>query len=176
MSERFEPESAAEPKELPAFAVRIELALTTVSGIILFGTMCMTVVDVLGRYFFSAPLGFAFEMTELMMAVTIFLAFSGVTLRGEHINVGLFDGLFVGRMAAFREAVISLFFVVAIGFICWRMFLFAGRLESYGDTTHVLKIHIYPFAYVGVFGLAMAALAAAVRLAVALRRLVLGTA
>lgn len=176
MSERYEPDTSAGLEGLPANAVRIEQVLTTLSGAILFGTMLMTMIDVFGRYFFSAPLGFAYEMTELMMAVTIFLAMTGVTLRGEHINVGLFDALFVGRIAALREAVISLFFVLAIGFICWRMYLFAGRLESYGDTTHVLKIHIYPFAYVGAVGLAVAALAAVVRFAVAMRRLVSGTA
>jgi TRAP-type transport system small permease protein len=176
MSERHELEKPADFKELPSLALRAEQLLTTIAGLILFATLLMTVIDVFGRYLFGAPLGFAYEMTELAMSATFFVALPTVTLRGGHISVGLFDALFVGRMAALRELIVSLVMAAGIGFICWRMFLFAGRLVHYGDTTHVLKIYLYPFAYVGTAGLALAAMAAAVRAVVAARRLTAGTA
>ena len=146
MSERYEPDKPTTFEELPPFAVRAEQVLTTIAGVILFATLFMTVIDVFGRYLFNAPLGFAYEMTELAMSATFFVALSTVTLRGEHINVGLFDAFFVGRMAALRELIVSLVMTAGIGFICWRMFLFAGRLVHYGDTTHVLEVYLYPFA------------------------------
>ena len=176
MSEHDEFEAPADPDAPPALVLRAQGWLTIVAGLILLGTMVMTVIDVFGRYLFGAPLGFAYEMTELAMAVTFFIALSAVTLRGEHVSVGLFDALFVRRMAAFRDAVIALALAVGIGFMCWRMFLFAGKFASYGDTTHVLKVYIYPFAYVGTLGLGLAALAAAVRFAMAVRRLLAGPA
>jgi TRAP-type C4-dicarboxylate transport system permease small subunit len=176
MSERHEFQASSDPQELPAFSLLAERFLTVIAGIILFGTMIMTVIDVFGRYFFAAPLGFAYEMTELAMAVTFFIALSAVTLRGEHINVGLFDAFFVGRVAALREMIVSVVVAIGAAFLCWRMFLFAGTLAAYGDTTHVLKIYLYPFAYTGTLGLGLAAAAGAVRVAMAMRRLVSGTA
>jgi len=176
MGERYDIEPPAGTEGLPAVAQWAERWMTRVAGLILIGTMTMTAIDVFGRYLFSAPLGFAYEMTELAMAVMFFIALAAVTLRAEHISVGLFDAMFTGRLAHVREIVIAAFLMVGIGFLCWRMYLFANRIEDYGDTTNVLKIAIYPFCYLGTFGLGLAALSAAVRVLEAVRRLVRGSA
>jgi TRAP-type C4-dicarboxylate transport system permease small subunit len=172
MTEQYHPDDGTGDANVPAYAVWADRSLTVVAGIILFSTMTMTVIDVFGRYLFNAPLGFAYEMTELAMAVTFFIALSVVTLRGEHISVGLFDTLVTGRLATAREAIVAACLAVGAGYLAWRMYLFAGRLEDYGDTTNVLKVTIYPFCYLGAAGIGLAALAGAVRVADACRRLV----
>jgi TRAP-type C4-dicarboxylate transport system permease small subunit len=121
--------------------------------------MTMTVIDVVGRYGFNKPLGFAYEVTELLMATVVFVAVPSVTLRGEHITIGLFDAMWTGRTKAARELIIALFIAVCAGFLCYRMFLLTGRFIRYGDNTNILKVSLYPVAAIGAAGIGLAALA-----------------
>ena len=53
--------------------------------------MPLTCVDVIGRYFFVAPIFGAFELTEMMLAALIFAGLPLVTLRNEHVTVDVLD-------------------------------------------------------------------------------------
>ena len=44
----------------------------TVSSLTLFGLMALTCVDVVGRYFFNAPLDGATELTQIMLGIVVF--------------------------------------------------------------------------------------------------------
>jgi TRAP-type transport system small permease protein len=162
------------PRVAPRFPRPVAVAEAIVgalAGLIVFLTMVMTVIDVIGRYLFDHPLGFAYEMTELAMAVTFFTGLSLVTLRGEHISVGLFDSVFRGRVGAIRNLMIAILIAVCAGFLSWRLLLLVGRFEKYGDITNVLKLPIYPVALIGTIGTGLAALAGMVLAGVAARRL-----
>ena len=163
MSQRSESETDDDSALLPHFpgAVSwVERLLTIIAGVILFVTMTMTTIDVIGRYLFDRPLGFAYEVTALLMATVVFIALPSVTLHREHIAIGLIDSVWHGRVAASRNLVIALVIAACMLFLCYRMYLFVGRFHSYGDRTDVLKLPLYPVAAVGGLGIGLAAFAA----------------
>jgi TRAP-type C4-dicarboxylate transport system permease small subunit len=136
--------------------------------------MVMTTIDVIGRYIFNRPLGFAYEVTELLMATVVFVTLAAVTLREEHITIGLFDHFWSARMKAARDVVIGLVIVACTAFLSYRMFLFANRFYEFGDITAMLKFPTYPVAALGAVGIGLAALAGLALTVDALRRMVRG--
>lgn len=177
MNEITEFDSAAPTgasKNFPPVVAWADWFLTAIAGLILLLTMTMTVIDVIGRYLFNSPLGFAYEVTELLMATVVFVALPSVTLRSEHITIGLFEGIWTGRAKPARELVIALFIAVCAGFLCYRMFLLTGRFIRYGDNTNILKISLYPLAAVGATGVGLAALAGLALAFDAMRRFMRG--
>lgn len=155
---------------VPVIAVA-ERVLGTVAAILLFTMMAMTTVDVIGRYLFARPLDGAYELTQLAMAAIVFVTLPIVTLRGEHVTVGLFEAAMKGRVAAVRDLVIALVAIVGCAFMSWRMALLAQRFERFGDETSTLAIPLAPIAALGALGLAVTALAALVLVAAAVARL-----
>jgi TRAP-type C4-dicarboxylate transport system permease small subunit len=125
----------------------LETLLGAISGTVLFLMMCVTAVDVAGRYLFSMPLAGGFELTELMLAALIYCGLPLVSKRREHIVIDTFDPLMskpVKRgLDVFADIVCSLT-LAGIGFLIFRR---AVRVAEYGDTTSVLKLPLAPLAY-----------------------------
>src|SRR5690625_3627836 len=65
--------------------------LELLAAVALFLLMCLTCIDVVGRYFFSRPLIGATELTEIGLSFVIFAAMPVITWRGGHIVVDLID-------------------------------------------------------------------------------------
>ena len=87
-------------------------ACLTLSALCLFSIMILTVVEVIGRYMFNAPIFGRQDIAQILLALSIFLAFPVVTLRGEQIDVDLLDNLFSERAAFWRDRFIA--FLVAV--------------------------------------------------------------
>jgi TRAP-type C4-dicarboxylate transport system permease small subunit len=137
--------------------------LDWIAGTIAFAVMAMTFVDVIGRYFFSAPLGGAFELTQYGLALIVFAALPQVTLLGEHVRVDLFDRAlppWLLRTLAFIWAVVV---AAALLYLAWRLTFLAERLGRYGDSTTSLKIPLAPLAWLMVGSATMSALLALVQ-------------
>jgi TRAP-type C4-dicarboxylate transport system permease small subunit len=162
----FEQLGSAEPEYrlAPALSRAADLVLGGVAAAILFAMMAVTFVDVTGRYLFNSPLPGGYEFTQLLMLSLVFAGLPTVTRRGDHITVGLFDNAFRGRVRALRDTTISLIVVVAAGYLAWRLYLLGGRFSMFGDTTATVRIPLAPIAYAGAGAMALAALAALVRL------------
>ena len=64
-----------------------------------FSMMGLIFVDVFMRYLFSAPLPGAFEVTQFLLAILVFLSLPIVVWADENISVALFTGFFRGRVA-----------------------------------------------------------------------------
>ena len=137
--------------------------LVSVCGLLaalaLFGIMGLTFVDVVGRKFFSGSLPGALELTELLMVVVIFTSLPLVALAGEHV---VFDSAdrWLGRwLLRSQQAVMELFCAAAMAGLSWLMWVKAGNLTEYGDTTAQLKLPLGVFVYVMSGLLALAAVA-----------------
>lgn len=128
------------------------------SGLVLLGMMVMTTFDVIGRYLFNAPLGFAFEATQLAMATVVFLAIPSVTLRGLHITVDLVENLFRGRVKVLRDVLIMAVIAICLGYLAWRLSTLAGRFVRYGEITTVLRFPVGYIAWLGTLSLGLASL------------------
>jgi len=153
-------------RALDAFDRVLEAVLGTAAALTLAAMMALTCVDVVGRYLFTRPVPGGLEIVEIMMAVIIFTALPLVTLREEHVTVDLLDAITPGWLMRAQHVAASLVCAATAGVLAWRLFLRAGLMMGYGDTTAVLKIALYPLTYTMA---AMMALTAAAFLARALR-------
>ncbi|MCW5771348.1 MAG: TRAP transporter small permease [Rhodospirillaceae bacterium] len=134
-------------KSRSAWQRRLEAALGIASSAILLVLMLLTVVDVVARYLFDAPLKGAFEITELMLLVLIFAGLPLVSNADEHVTMDFIDRM-VPRFVL--RALVRLVHLVSAGallLLAWLTWIKAGRLGEYGDTTEVLNILISPFVY-----------------------------
>lgn len=159
-----------ERRETPP-ASRFTLGLNRLAdgaaGLVLFALMAMTCIDVAGRYFFSAPLDGATELTQLMMGAIVFAVLPAVCLREEHISVDLLDRWFPPALAAPRGVVLNALMAAMMAAVCWRVWLIADLTADYGDATEFLAIPLAPITYfiaVSSGGAALAFAANAVRL------------
>ncbi|MFY0633327.1 MAG: TRAP transporter small permease [Vannielia sp.] len=165
-----EDDTTPAPERLPGPVTWLDTAAVVIAGLVLFGMMSMTFLDVLGRYLLNAPLGFAFEMTEIGMAVLVFAALPSVTLRGAHVTVGLFETFFRDRLRLVRDLAWHLVIAACFAGAAWKLSTLAARFLRYGDRTSVLHLPVGWITWFGVVCLALAALASLTLAALRLRR------
>lgn len=117
-----------------------EILLSGFSAVAMFTMMALTLVDVLGRYLFSAPVTGAYELTELLLAAVIFLGLPMVTADDNHIAVDILDGALSDRVRAVQSWFIGLVNIAAFGIFAWILWDKAFKVLRYEDATAVLNI------------------------------------
>lgn len=126
---------------------RIAWLMRRVAEVAMFAMMCLTMLDVAGRYLFSFPVAGSVELTELLMIAVIF---SGIALSSAvrgHVTVDLIAMALSGRMRRAQRLlgdVTSVAIMVILTVVCWSK---AAEVADYGDLTAVLLIPIAPAAY-----------------------------
>ncbi len=121
--------------------------MTTVANILLCVMVLVTCIDVIGRYFFSAPLLGAHEIITLSMGFMIYLGMPLVTAAREHLMIDLFANLLSSKGKRIQQIIVNS--ISALTFI-----LFAYLLLFYGFglaedlmVTEDLEIAQAPIAY-----------------------------
>ena len=140
---------------------RADAILGIAASALLFAMMCLTFVDVVGRYLFSRPIRGGFEITELALLVLIFAGLPLVSHGDEHVTMDFIDRMLPPRALNVLVRVVHALVAAMFFFLTWQMLIKAARISAYGDTTDVLRIVIGPFVY---FMAAMICLTAAVHL------------
>lgn len=126
---------------------RIEKAAASLSAFLLFVLMMITFVDVVGRNLFNHPLNGASEMTEIVLALVIFLMLPHVARRNQHIVIDLIENVIKPRMVVVLDALAAVLSAVMFALIAWRCWVLADRAVEYGDRTAALAIPVGPVMY-----------------------------
>jgi len=126
---------------------RVEAALGVAASAILFCMMLLTFVDVVARYLFNFPLRGGFEITELMLLVLIFAGLPLVSQAGEHVTMDFIDRMLPPRAGMVLVRAVHAVCAAVMFFLTWQVWIKAGTISGYGDTTDVLKILVGPFVY-----------------------------
>ena len=129
------------------FDVVLQRALGVTSAVVLFAMMMITAIDVAGRYLFNKPIAGGFELTEILLAALIYCGLPLVSARREHIVIDTFDPLFSQGLKRGLDMVAEVVCAIALAGVGWLIFLRAGRVAEYGDTTSVLKLPLAPVVY-----------------------------
>jgi TRAP-type C4-dicarboxylate transport system permease small subunit len=140
---------------------RIDAALGFAASVILFVLMLITFVDVVARYLFNFPLRGAFEISELLLLVLIFAGLPLVSHADEHVTMDFIDHMLPQSVLRALERVVHALCAAVLFFLAWLIWIKAGKIAAYGDTTDVLRILVAPFVY---FMTAMIALTGGVHL------------
>ena len=126
---------------------RVDAMLGIASSVLLLGMMLLTFADVVGRYLLNKPIRGAFEVTELCLLVLIFAGLPLVSHADEHVTMDFIDRVLP---PAAQRALVRLVHVVCAAimfFLTWQVWIKAGKIAGYGDTTDVLRITVGPFVY-----------------------------
>lgn len=118
-----------------------------VAALLVFGMMLVTVIDVAGRYLFAAPLPGAFEVTEITLAIVIFLGLPLVCFEDGHISVSLITERLRGVARRLQSAGAALIGGATLALVAWRIYEHGAQLASYGDVTIFLRLPKGPIAY-----------------------------
>jgi TRAP-type C4-dicarboxylate transport system permease small subunit len=134
----------AGPSEAGAWLDRV---LGAAAAILLFALMALTTADVVGRYIFNWPLRGAFEITELLLLTLIFAGLPLASRADEHVTLDFID-MALGEKGRLRlRRLVDFLCGVLILALAWRVWIKAGKIAAYGDTTEVLRIPVAPFIY-----------------------------
>ena len=131
----------------PLWERRADAALGVAAAAILFCMMVLTFADVVLRYVFNRPIRGAFELTELMLLVLIFAGLPLVSHANEHVTIDFIDRLLGPRALEALKRAVHVGCAALMFFVTWLMWLKAGTIAGYGDTTDVLRILVAPFVY-----------------------------
>ncbi|GHF72188.1 TRAP transporter small permease [Seohaeicola zhoushanensis] len=134
-----------------------ETGAMLVSALSLFAMMLLTLTDVTTRSLFSAPVYGGAEVTQILLATSVFLAMPSISLRDGHVSVDLFDFLFPERIRSLRDAVISTGVGVALTWPAVVLVHHAQRSMSYNETTLFLQIPVFWILYLIAAGVAASA-------------------
>lgn len=96
-----------------------------------FGMAAWTFIDVIGRYFFNAPIPGSFEIVGLILGISMIGAFPLVSFQERHITVGLFDGFIRGGARLFRNFVVRLGTAGMAAFMAER--LYAAAIDEWAN-------------------------------------------
>lgn len=125
----------------------LDRVLGAAAALLLFAMMLLTAADVVSRYVFNWPLRGAFEITELGLLTLIFAGLPLVSRADQHVTMDFVDRLLgeTGRRALRR--LVDMICGAVILALAWQVWIKAGKIAGYGDTTDVLKVPVAPFVY-----------------------------
>jgi len=115
-------------------------AFAALSGAAILFMMAVTSLDVIGRFFFNAPLTGAFEMTEITMALVIFAGLSLAALAREHITVNLFESRIPERARRWQLVAGNVVCATVVAVMAWRILERGNALLASRETTLVLGV------------------------------------
>ncbi|QDL94269.1 TRAP transporter small permease (plasmid) [Paroceanicella profunda] len=138
-------------------------ALAALSTVLILALTLVTCVDVVGRYWFNAPLPGAFELTELMLGALVFAALPLTTRDGGHVEVDLVGMLMGARGGAVLTAFGNVFAALVLAVFAWRLGVEALRLGEDGSVTNALRLPMAPVAWFAAFACLLSAAAAVAR-------------
>ena len=131
---------------------RISTALAYVGAFSLFGIMCLTTADVVGRYLFNAPITGVFELTEFMVLILIFSFLAYTQFSKGHVSVDLlvihFPKKIRKAIALFNHSLCLLLMIL----ITYMGFERALEMHEFREASPNLGVPIYPFVFYLVLG------------------------
>jgi TRAP-type C4-dicarboxylate transport system permease small subunit len=135
------------------------------AAVFLTAMMLLTVADVALRATFNLPIRGVYDLVELLLAGTFFLAMPAVFLRDENILVNAIDDL-TPRAVPVLKRIAELFALVIFTVIAWQGVIAARDTYLFNDVTSDLGLPRYwhwIVLLIGVIGSAIAAAVMAVR-------------
>ena len=96
-------------------ALGVSRFISSMAAIVLFWIVAITCINVIGRYFFNAPLYAGEELVKVSMAGVIFLSLPALFFRNEHIVVDLFPVFQRGYLGWILSLVFLVWFIWCLG-------------------------------------------------------------
>jgi TRAP-type C4-dicarboxylate transport system permease small subunit len=135
--------ASARPERLGRVLYRTATGVALLGGLVLFALTLLTVISVIGRAVFSAPIPGDFELVELGMAVAIFSFLPYCQIVRGNVIVDLFTSKASARTKALLDGVGNLLFTAIAALLTWRVAIGGLEIRSYHETTMVLQVPVW---------------------------------
>jgi TRAP-type C4-dicarboxylate transport system permease small subunit len=126
--------------------------------LLIFAIMALTVVDVVGRYLFNAPVKGSIEAIELMLGVLIYMAIPLASARAEHIRIDLLDYLLGPRARRVQRLIGNAASAAVMAFLAWRLYERGAQFAKFRDDSSHLGVPLAPVAWTMAFFAALTVL------------------
>lgn len=120
-------------------------ALALGGGAVLLALMALIAFDVVMRYALRLPFLGAYEMTELAMALIVFLGLPYCAATGGHVAVDVLSPVLDRPALRWVAVAIHLAGAALTAIMAWQSALYAFTSRSRGEATNMLKIELWPF-------------------------------
>lgn len=154
----------------------LDRALAWLCGITLLAMMFLTFVDVIGRYFLSQPVLGAFELTEILLAITVFSAIPAVTQRGSHIKLDFLDPILPERVRDLLDQISAIVMAGILLLLSYTVWGQASKMAAAGLRTDIMGFPTFTVAYLVSLELALAAIFLFARMMAGIESVIEGTA
>lgn len=115
--------------------------------------MVLTVLDVIGRYFFSSPINGTWEVVGLMLVCAGTWCLPYCQKERRHVNVTILLDRFSKPVAACIEGLSCLIGSVGFSLLAWEALqLTVKYFSQQGYVTDTLRIPLYPFVLIMAIG------------------------
>ncbi len=119
--------------------------LSLIGVALLFILMLQGVADVIGRYVFNKPLIGTMERAEVLLALTVLLAWGYTQLAKAHIDVTFFVSRLPHRAQALVNIITTFLALVLFSLIMWQGVVIAKAYHEAGRLIYVIHWPLAPF-------------------------------
>ena len=120
-------------------------ALAICGGVVLLGLMGLVAFDVVMRYVLRIPFLGAYEMTELALALVVFLGLPYCAITDGHVVVDAFDNALSRPAFRWLHIVVALVGAALCAVLAWEALLYGIAGKQRGEASNMLKIDLFPF-------------------------------
>lgn len=122
----------------------VEIALTFLGGVLIFGLMCIGMVQIIMRNVFNAPIFGYIDIIEFAMVGFALLAVSYVQREGIHVRMEIIVGVLKGRALWLLELLNTSLAVFIIAVLIPYSYQHFQRAFDFGDSTLDIELPTWP--------------------------------
>ncbi len=118
------------------------------SGLALLWLMALTVVAVITRYVFNAPILGAQDLSQISLVIVVFPAMAYCGWTGGHVALDFISSV-MGRAVSRRvDTIINTICSVLFLLVAWRTWMRAVDALQYGEASNLIEIPHAPFFFI----------------------------
>ena len=126
--------------------------LAYAAGAALLWLMLLTVVAVVMRYVFNAPILGAQDISELSLAVVVFLGIPYCGWTGGHVAVDLISTVVGEHRLRYTDTLMRLLGAALFAVVAWQAMHQGFDALEYGEASNLVEIPHHPFVFLMSFG------------------------
>ena len=146
-------------EKIDSFLNKLLMILGSVAVLAL---MSLATINVVLRFFFSAPYRGAYEVVGFLGAIVIAFALGYTQKRKDHIVVDILTEKFPKRLNRFLDGINYFVTTIFFAIVSWQILVWGMKISKSGEVSETLKIVFHPFIYSVAAGFAVFSLTLAI--------------
>jgi TRAP-type C4-dicarboxylate transport system permease small subunit len=138
-------------ERIKAWIQRFNRVVAIVGATLVFLTMFITTIDVVGR-FFRIPFTGTMEISELTLAVMVFLGWAYTQAEKGHISIDIFFNILPKRLRNILDIMNPLLGIALLSLVVWQGVIYSMDTRVSQIATDNLGIPVWPFQLMIVIG------------------------